>query len=851
MPPRKNQPSGPTPVEAFRHEDKRVNIPTADSSELVSPDVAQPTQLRYPRNPDLDPQLVWTGKDVQDGEDLVVDAPPIYIQEKIVPQVIIENLRKVVEKPQLSLFEEFDGLDGYEAVEYYQHEANWSNRMILGDSLQVMASLAEKENLRGKVQMVYLDPPYGIDFKSNWQLLTNSTNVSDGKAEHVTREVEQIKAFRDTWKDGVNSYLSYLRDRLIVARDLLTESGSIFVQIGDQNVHRVRAVLEEVFGDSNFVSLITVKKTSTGTGNFVAGVADYVLWSAKNIEALKYRPLFKIKAVGGDGADAYRYLELPDGTRRPAAQDERQNPAHAPAGSRFFRPSPLTSDSQGREKGEGAASWFTVEFEGQPFRPTLKVRWKTNEQGMERLRVANRLVATGKTLNYVRFLDDFPAFPINNLWDDTQSGSGMDKIYVVQTNRKVVERCMLMSTDPGDLVIDPTCGSGTTAFVAEEWGRRWITMDTSRVALALARQRIMGAKFPYYSLADSNDMHKGFVYQTIPHIMLETITRNPDIKPDMSKAEIDAAIKRNAESELLYDRPNEDRKKVRVSGPFTVESLSPHATVTPVRSESEKTATVDDASAFEKSIIDNLLKAGVQNGRKSERLLFDSLVPFAGERIQGEGVQKEIGDRIAVSIGPQFGTVDAEWIRLAAREATRGLGFDVLLVCAFAFDPRANESVKEFSIGRVRVVLVRMNSDLAMGDVLLKKTGSGNLFTIFGEPDIDIAKDRDEVTVEIRGVDVYNPTTGEIRSSGTGEIALWMIDTDYDSESFFVRHCYFTGDNDPYKRLRAALKADIDLEAWETLYQTKSRPFKWPAKGKIAVKVINHYGDEVLQVYDV
>ena len=360
----------------------------------------------------------------------------------------------------------------------------------------------------------------------------------------------------------------------------------------------------------------------------------------------------------------------------------------------------------------------------------------------------------------------------------------------------------------------------------------------------------MGARFPYYSLVDPRDVRKHFVYKRVPHVTLKSIANNPDIKPGISRDDIDAAIARHAESELLYDQPEEDRK-VRVSGPFTVESLSPHSTVAPVRSGSEKIAAEEDGSAFEKSIIDNLLKAGVQNGRKAERLIFESLVPFAGVRIQAEGVQWSTQQRIAVSIGPQFGTVDPEWIRLAAREATRGLGFDVLLVCAFAFDPQAMKATEEFSIGRVRVLLVRMNSDLAMGDVLLKKTGSGNLFTIFGEPDVEITRDGDELAVEIKGVDVYNPTTGEIRSSGTGDIALWMIDTDYDEESFFVRHCYFTGDNDPYKRLKAALKADIDPEAWETLYRTKSRPFRRPEKGKIAVKVINHYGDEVLQVYEV
>jgi adenine-specific DNA-methyltransferase len=848
MPPRKSQPSGPTPVEAFKHEDKRVNIPTADSSELVSPDVAQPTQLRYPRNPDLDPQLVWRGKDEQDDEDLVVDAPPIYIQEKIVPQVIIENLRKVVEKPQLSLFDDFDGLEGYESVEYYQHEANWSNRMILGDSLQVMASLAEKESLRGKVQMVYIDPPYGIRFGSNWQVRTNNLDVTDAKAADVSREVEQIKAFRDTWSDGINSYLAYLRDRLAIARDMLTESGSIFVQIGDENVHVVRSLLDEVFGSSNFVAQIAFSKTSGATDQFLSRVNDYLIWFARDIETVKYRPLYLTKEVGGIGGGEYRFVELPDGRRMSAADAGALGLAGRP-----FRYDNLTSQSMGRAKGEGAASWFPVEIEGKSYTPSMQSRWKTNEAGMVRLLAANRVHARKNSLAYIRYIDDFPASALNTIWQDTAiAGRPGDKLYVVQTSPKVVERCVLMATDPGDLVIDPTCGSATTAFVAEKWGRRWITADTSRVALALARQRIMAAQFPYYNLADpSGDVRKGLVYKRVPHVTLKSIANNPDIKPGMSKKEINGAILRHAEGEILYDQPQEDSKKVRVAGPFTVESLSPHATVAPVRSESEKTATADDPSAFEKSIIDNLLKAGVQNGRKAERLLFESLVSFAGERIQAEGIQRDTRQRIAVSIGPQFGTVDPEWIRLAAREATRGLGFDVLLVCAFAFDPQANESVKEFSIGRVRVVLVRMNSDLAMGDVLLKKTGSGNLFTIFGEPDIDIARDGDELTVEIRGVDVYNPTTGEIRSSDTREIALWMIDTDYDGESFFVRHCYFTGETDPYRRLKAALKADIDPDAWETLYKTKSRPFRRPEKGKIAVKVINHYGDEVLQVYDV
>ena len=849
MPPRKKEPTGPVPVDAFKHDGKRVNNPTADSSELMSPDVAQPQQLRYPRNPDLDPQLVWAGKDEQDGEDLVVDAPAIYIQEKIAPQVIIENLRKVVEKPELTLFDDFDGLEGYEAVEYYQHEANWSNRMILGDSLQVMASLAEKENLRGKVQMVYLDPPYGIKFNSNWQVRTDSRSVTDGKATHVTRQVEQIKAFRDTWEDGISSYLAYLRDRLIVARDLLTDSGSIFVQIGDENVHLVRSLLDEVFGSQNLISQIAYGKTSGQTNVFISGTMDYILWYAKNSDAVKFRRLFRSRELGGQGSDKYDQVELPDGSRIPESQAKARGVT-----GKYFRLDNLTSESAGRAKGEGAASWFKVQIDGREFTPTLQTRWKTNEHGMANLLLAHRVQATKNTLAYVRYHDDFPAFAISNSWTDIggiQSRAD-PKIYVVQTSTTAVQRCILMATDPGDIVLDPTCGSGTTAMMAEHWGRRWITIDTSRVALTLARQRIMASQFPYYNLADPHgDIRKGLVYKRVPHITLKSIATNPDIKPGMSRIDVDAAIAKHAESEFLYDQAEEDARKVRVAGPFTVESLSPHSTVAPVRSSSEQAGTEDDGSAFEKSIIDNLLKAGVQNGRKAERLLFESLTPYAGEYIQAEGEQRDTEQRVAVSIGPRYGTVDPEFIRKAAREATRGLGFDLLLVCAFSFDPLAGNAMEEFSIGRVRVLLVRMNSDLAMGDVLLKKTGSGNLFTVFGEPDVAVTHEGDDVVVEIKGVDVYNPTTGEIRSSGTGEIALWMIDTDYDGESFFVRHCYFTGGNDPYKRLKAALKADIDPAAWETLYQTKSRPFPRPEKGKIAVKVINHYGDEVLQVYEV
>jgi adenine-specific DNA-methyltransferase len=888
MPPRNRIPSGPVPVNSFRHEDKRVNIPTADSEELLNEEAARPGQWYSARDPSLDPQLVWKGKDEQDLEDLVVDAPPIYIQEKVVPQVIIENLRRANGQGQLDLFGDFDGLSGYEAVEYYQHEANWSNRMILGDSLQVMASLTEKENLRGKVQMIYIDPPYGIKFGSNWQVSTGKWDVKDGKIEDTTREVEQIKAFRDTWELGINSYLAYLRDRLTVARDLLTKSGSIFVQIGDENVHLVRCVLDEVFGSENFVSLISFMKTSGATDLFLSGVVDFIVWYAKDAESLKYKQLYLTKQVGGAGGGEYRFVELPDGHRVSASEANSRG-----VSGRAFRYDNLTSQSMGRLKGEGAASWFAVNYKGRSIYPPDTSRWKTNEAGMQRLLAADRVHVRSNSLAYVRYIDDFPALALNTMWSDTAiAGRPGDKFYVVQTSPKVVERCLLMTTDPGDLILDPTCGSGTTAFVAEEWGRRWITVDTSRVALALARQRIMGARFPYYLLADSRegqlkeaelsqrppsdtpvsgDVRKGFVYEQVPHVTLKSIANNPDIKEGMSRVEINAAIAKHAETEILYDRPYEDNRKVRVAGRFTVESLSPHKTISPdAAPASERAADAADESSFERTILDNLLKAGVQNGRIKERLEFETLAPFPGNYIQAEGIRKggEEGtpQRIGVSIGPQFGTVDPEWIRRAARESTRGMGFDVLLVCAFAFDPQAVQATEEFApsdganfatvqderrYGKVPILLVRMNSDLAMGDVLLKKTGSANLFMVFGEPDVAIEQTPEGIVVEIRGVDVYNPTTGEIRSSDTGDIALWMIDTDYDEESFFVRHCYFTGSNDPYARLKRALKADIDEAAWQSLYSTRSRPFSPPSTGKIAVKVINHYGDEVLQVYGV
>jgi adenine-specific DNA-methyltransferase len=878
-PARKRKPTGPTPVDSTRHADTRVNIPTGELADFVADEEKQPTSVLYPRDPSLDPQLVWKGKDEQDlAEYLEVAAVPVYIQEKIDPRALVENLRQTAgggaDEPELTLFDDFDGLEFDQLVDFYAHENNWSNRLILGDALLVMNSLAEKENLRGKVQMIYVDPPYGIKFGSNWQVSTRRREVSDGKDVDVTRQPEQIKAFRDTWELGIHSYLAYLRDRLTVARELLTESGSCFVQIGDENVHLVRNVLDEVFGSENFVSLITYSKTAGATSDLLPGTADYILWYAKRREEVKYRRLFAEKTVGGAGGSKYQQSDDDD---------------------RPYRLDNLTSQAQGREKGEGAAAWFPVELEDRTFRPTMQSRWKTNEEGMARLITAGRVAAGRNTLSYIRYLDDFPAFPLTNTWMDIggiQSRAD-PKVYVVQTATTAVQRCMLMTTDPGDLVLDPTCGSGTTAYVAEQWGRRWITIDTSRVALALARTRLMGARFPYYLLADSSegaakeaeltgqrpvgngykdDVRKGFVNKRVPHVTLKSIAQNPDIRKGMTREEIDAAIARHSENEVLVDQPYEDRRKVRVTGRFTVESLSPHRvldTERPPPTGAEVAAASDaESPTFEQTILDNLRKAGVRNTFKGEEIRFDRLDLYAGTWIQAEGEFTDAqGDsrRVAISLGPEHGTVGPDHIKEAAKEAMRGAGFDLLVVSGFAFDPHSGETAREFApegdgfavaaeerrLGRLRVLLARMNPDLAMGGDLLKKTGAGNLFMVFGEPDIDIRSGDGELEVEVRGVDVYDPTTGEVRSGSTDDIACWFIDTNYNGESFFVRHAYFTGGNDPYTQLRRALRSDIDEDAWASLYSTVSRPFSAPETGKIAVKVINHYGDEVLQVYDV
>jgi adenine-specific DNA-methyltransferase len=921
--------SNPKSVEAFKHEGAtRKNIPTAEYQAMLKQEQQSPVQVAYQRrNRDLDPQLVWRGKDEQDWSDLVVSAPPLYIQEKVHPKVLIDDLmartKAAAPEAQFDLFHDFNGVPhGVDKTEFYQHDQNWTNRMILGDSLQVMASLAEREGLRGKVQCIYFDPPYGIKFNSNFQWSTTSRDVKDGKAEHITREPEMVKAFRDTWRDGIHSYLTYLRDRLTVARDLLTESGSIFVQIGDENVHRVRVLLDEVFGDTNHISQIAFTKTTGKASGALDSTCDYLLWYAKGRERLKFRKLFKARSLIED--NNVRFVEGPTGQRRPMSKEEATGAAAIPEGFRPYRYGDLTS---ARPSQANDVQQFS--FQGKRYDPGKRT-FSTNNSGLSRLARANRLFGIGNSLTFVRYFDDFTVKLHSNSWDDTGiSGFGDPKLYVVQTLSKVIERCILMTTDPGDLVLDPTCGSGTTAAVSEQWGRRWITIDTSRVALALARARIMGARYPYYLLADSRDgqskvaevcrsapsnqptqgnIRHGFVYERVPHIGLRSIANNAEIDviwdrwqgtleplrenlnatlkkswqewevprdaddhwPTAAKQahsdwwtarisrqrEIDASIAAKAEFEYLYDKPYEDKKKVRVAGPFTVESLSPHRTLGVDENDELIDPQADEAASklgygakkdFAGMILENLKAAGVQQAHKQDKITFTALNPWPGVFVCAEGryLEGATEKRAGIFIGPEFGTVQRADLVEAAREAADA-GFDVLIACAFNFEAHTTEFTK---LGRVPVLKARMNADLHMAEDL-KNTGKGNLFVVFGEPDIDLITENDgKVRVKVKGVDVFDPSTGEVRSDGADGIACWFIDTDYNEESFFVRHAYFLGANDPYNALKTTLKAEIDADAWATLNSDTSRPFDKPKSGRIAVKVINHLGDEVMKVF--
>ncbi len=915
-------------VENFTHEsDKRKNIPTAEYENLMHDEDKKPIKLNYPRNPDLDPQLVWRGKDNQDLSDLVVDAPPLYIQEKINPKHIIDDLilqskKRTDDKAQekiADLFADmFDGeLDSEAKTEFYAHDQNWTNRMILGDSLQVMASLAEREGLRGKVQCIYFDPPYGIKFGSNWQVSTKSRDVKDGKADQISREPEMVKAFRDTWSDGIHSYLTYLRDRLTIARDLLHESGSIFVQIGDENIHRVRVLLDEVFGEENFISQISFKTSVPLGSTFIPGTLNYILFYGRNKKQLKFRRIFEDKTKG---EGAFTSIRLADGSVRTLNVEEKKNISLVPEGAKYmFNLSMLSA-------GRTESCVFTAKINGRSFNPGSNKSWKTNKEGLNRLVKADRVYLSKSTIRYILYHDDYPVKELSDTWIDI--GSATNKVYVVQTSVDVVKRCILMASDPGDLILDPTGGSGTTAIAAELYGRRWISIDTSRVANSLMKNRLMSAHFPYFHLREPSftelntnknvqqtSLRFGFKYNSVPHVTLGSISNNTEIdviwenyqetleplRQQLNSAinqnmeeweipceadaawtetaksahakwwqariarqkEIDDSISRNAETEYLYDRPYVDNSKIRVAGPFTVESLSPHKIIA-VDHDGELLTNTDTADGlrsdpnrsneeidFGQVILDHLRTAGVQQTHKEDRIKFTSINPFPGKLISGDARYLESDrenspqKRAAIFIGPEYGTLGRTDIVAAAREA-RDLQFDVLVCCAFNYDAHSSEIDRLVDLP---ILKARINPDLHMAEEL-KNTGAGNLFVVFGEPDIDfIASEDGKIQIKINGVDVFHPSKGEVVSGGPESIAAWFIDTDYNEESFFVRHAYFLGADDPYKQLKNALKAEIDHEAWESLYSDISHPFSKPKTGRVAVKVINHLGDEVMKVF--
>ncbi|MEM7664052.1 MAG: site-specific DNA-methyltransferase [Pseudomonadota bacterium] len=902
-----------------------------------------------------DAQLVWRGKDTQDWSDLVVQAPPIYVQEKIHPKAIIEDLKRQTKERRdedsgtFDLFGDFNGLDPEAKTEFYQHDQHWQNRMILGDSLQVMASLAEREALRGKVQCIYFDPPYGISFGSNWQVSTRSKSVNDGKLEEITREPEQVKAFRDTWKDGIHSYLTYLRDRLTAMRDLLSETGSIFVQIGNENVHRVRSLLDEVFGDECLICEIVVKKKGAQKSSSLDPINDFILWysrSPKSSAVFKSRKLFEKRELDYEAVDYFSKIELPSGeivnlkdsNAIPRDVDYRLFPKLLEVdfpGGKLLRQWPISNGGYRENQMQ------PISFKGQEFSPPKNRCWSHTSRpieegltGMDRVKASDRLMASGISLDFKRFYEDFPFKNLSNWWDGFRGA--LDQVYVVQTNERLVERCILMATDPGDIVLDPTCGSGTSAFVAEQWGRRWITIDTSRVALALARARIMGARYPYYYLLDSiegnkkeqaiagipqnkseyqNDIRMGFVYRRANYVTSGQIANNAEIdviwrkwqetleplrkelndildndwqewevprEADASwsdniaavhaswwdarikrQQEIDTSIAQKADVEYLYDRPYEDKSKVRVAGPFTVESLSPHRVIPADedtlwdeinavegnRPRPKSGPSAAPAQDFATMVLENLKSSGVHQSDKQDRIEFTAMEGWPGDYIAATGTYEQggVAKRAAIFIGPEFGSITRSDIMAAAREANDAR-FDVLIACGFNFDAHSSEVNK---LGPLPILKAKMNPDLHMADDL-KNTGKGNLFVVFGEPDVEWDFDKDgNIIVEVLGIDVFDPKTGEVRASGKNDIAAWFIDTDYNEESFFVRHAYFMGANDPYKSLKTSLKAEIDEEAWATLYRDKSRPFVRPSTGRFAVKVINHFGDEVMKVFGV
>lgn len=850
-----------TPVGAIKHnEDKRVMIPT---SELAGEESMQTNNtsgkasyatFRHEFDRGRDPELYWLNKyaaDEQDESSVRVDIRSLYQHEDVQPERLINNLYRIHEdRAQPSLFSG-DELghtvveDELERVaEYYHHEMGWKNRLIQGDSLLVMNSLLQREGMAGKVQCIYIDPPYGIKFGSNWQMKLNDRNVKDND-DSLSGEPEMIKAFRDTWELGIHSYLSYLRDRLVTARELLSQSGSCFVQISDENVHLVRCLMDEVFGSENFVSLITFKKTLPLGSSGLAGISDYIIWYAKEKECIKYRQLYEEKPIGQN--TGYTWVEFPSGERRKMTSEEKNNPKNLPKGAKVFFTSTLSSS------GYTSTCMFDFELDGRVFKCGRK-SWRTNKVGMERLISQKRIIAPGSLPCYVLYHDDFPMQELNNLWDDTHGATDIQ--YVCQTSIKPIQRCILMTTDPGDLVLDPTCGSGTTAYVAEQWGRRWITIDTSRIALNIAKKRLTTALYPYYELYDEEgkNIRQGFKYKTVPHITLKSLAN------DLPPAE-----------EILYDQPKEDKKRIRVSGPFTVETLQAYNVTSP--DDLDRTPDEEEENRlFQERIFSHLQTNGVRNGDKTQQAIFHGMEPVPNPYLNAKGWYKDGNgmDRLAYfMIGPKFGTVSKMAVNRALQEFRaigQNDGASWLILLGFSFEDNINE--KDYNMGSFTVSKVRMHDDLMQDGLVKKDRGAGSFITI-GEPDIALIRDEDgeHCHIEIRGLDIYDPIKDDVKARSVDDIAYWEMDDNYNAQAFIVTSMHFCGGNkkeyEPWKKsldkmakqsAKTKKKAETTLrlemcdELWDTLYDFKSEPIPYEPGRKICIRVVSQFGEESSKV---
>ncbi len=811
-------------LETYTHtKEKRTNLPPMG---LVKPenDPLEAPKKKYEFDPHMDPQLQWAGK--TERTSFEVPTVSLHVHERIDPRRILDEVTKEDDSPQMSMFEDERKKPLREAIEFYKHNENWSNRLIAGDSLLVMNSLLEKEAMAGKVQMIYFDPPYGISYDSNFMPFTNKRDVVDGKDEDLSSEPEMLKAFRDTWELGIHSYLAHIRDRMLLAKELLSDSGSVFVQIGDENVHIVRMILDEIFGRDCFVSQISVVKTTgvmASTKRLNARL-NFVLWYCKNPMKRIYHEIFENRS--SSNAQSFSQIMLKDGSTRSMTKEEKSGLSEIPKDSRRFRYSDLLK--------QGPGSKYEIKHNGNEY-SCGKKWWGMPIESMQKLLKIGRVLPKGKMLYGVSFEDDFPVSRSSNLWTDTTYLG--ERLYVVQTATRIVERCMLMTTDPGDLVLDITCGSGTTAYVAEQWGRRWMTCDSSRIALTLAKQRLMTATFDFYQLAHpAQGVDSGFKYKTVPHITLKSIANN---EPPAQ--------------ETLYDQPLVDNKRVRITGPFTVEAVP-----APVVKNAADDVDVEEtdfvvehtrATTRREDWIAELLKTGVR-GKSGDKMEFLSIENLPGTSfVQAVGITKEREERVLICFGPEHAPLEQRVVAEALEEAESiRPSAKMVLFCAFAFEEEAAKDIDETNWPGVQLLKVQMNMDLQTQD--LKKGGKTNeSFWFIGQPDVQVKKESDgKVVISVHGFDYYDPKSGDVRSGKASDIAMWMIDPDYDGRAVFPAQVFLplSGAKDGWNSLAKDLKAQIDEDRMDLYSGTTSIPFV-PGK-RVAVKIIDNRGIESLKI---